>query len=392
MNIGIITHYQRETGNIGSVLQAFALNRYLRDSYPEHSTETILLEDDFRIGKVKTSYSIALLRKIGSKIKRKPKPVFFRYTEERQRKCLEFAQKNIVFSPLVTEEKQLENNKYDFLAVGSDVVWSQIRNNYNRVKFLAFKGSEKAVKFAYAASFGRNYIPFENRRYIRKALRRFKGIGVREKSAIQLLQSIGVDNAVHVADPTLLIDGNAWVKLSCMPTADDDFGRAPHWENKAYVLVFLLKETPWQKKRIERIKEETGKEIVFISNGYEETKCSNDPKLYDLSYTDISPEEWIWLIDHADYIVTDSFHCCAFSTMLKKKFIVLEREFLFDINVRILDYLDSVGCQDKFIRKDCPSDIRIKTLTWNYDDISARMKRLIDDSKSFIDDMMGKAD
>ncbi len=391
MNIGIITHYQPETGNVGSVLQAFALNRYLRDTYPQHYTETVLLESDYRIGKVKTSYTIALIRKILSKVKRQPKTVFSQYTERRQEKVRDFAKENIVFSPLITEEKQLESGKYDYLVVGSDVVWSQIRNNYNRVKFLAFKGSERAVKFSYAASFGRNYIPFENRPSIRRALKRFKGISVREKSAIQLLESIGIDNAVHVADPTLLIEPDTWRSMACMPTESDDFGREPQWRSSGYVLVFLLNETPWQKSLVKNMKEELDKELVFISNGYETVKSTIDPDIYDLSFTDISPKEWIWLIDHADLVITDSFHCCAFTTMLKKRFVVLEREFTYDINVRILDYLSSIGCQDKFVHKTDHLEINLQTLTWDYDMINEKMSDLIHFSKGYISRMLSNS-
>ena len=34
----------------------------------------------------------------------------------------------------------------------------------------------------------------------------------------------------------------------------------------------------------------------------------------------VGPREFLSLIQHADYVITDSFHCTAFSIIFKKKF------------------------------------------------------------------------
>ena len=34
-------------------------------------------------------------------------------------------------------------------------------------------------------------------------------------------------------------------------------------------------------------------------------------------------EDWLYLIDHAEYVITNSFHCCVFSLLFKKKFAVV---------------------------------------------------------------------
>ena len=39
------------------------------------------------------------------------------------------------------------------------------------------------------------------------------------------------------------------------------------------------------------------------------------------------PSEFIWLFDHADLILTDSFHACVFSFLFNKPFLVYDRNW-----------------------------------------------------------------
>ena len=63
----------------------------------------------------------------------------------------------------------------------------------------------------------------------------------------------------------------------------------------------------------------------------------------------IAPEEFVWIIHHAEYVFTDSFHACVFSLLFKKHFLVFERvgkgtEGMFD---RITDLMDVFGTKDR---------------------------------------------
>ena len=76
-----------------------------------------------------------------------------------------------------------------------------------------------------------------------------------------------------------------------------------------------------------------------------------------------SPEEWIFLINNAEYIFTDSFHGIIFSTIFEKKFIALKREYTEDINNRLIDYLDTIDEKDKYML--VPSYDKLKKMNWN---------------------------
>lgn len=45
---------------------------------------------------------------------------------------------------------------------------------------------------------------------------------------------------------------------------------------------------------------------------------------HDVVY-DIGIEEWLWYMDHAEYIFTNSFHACCFSILMHKQFFAGDR-------------------------------------------------------------------
>ena len=380
MKLGIITNYNKNTVNFGNVLQTFALNYYLRTNYSEIDVETVFLHDDFNIGKVKTSYFVALIRKIVNIFNPKKEEAQKKINKNRQSKFLKFSLDNIVLSDEIFDEAALKN-KYDILVVGSDVVWSQIRNNYNRVKFLNFSGAEKAIKFSYAASFGKNYIPWENRYVIKKALKNFQGIGVRENAAVNLLKRIGVGNAVHVLDPTFLPSAKVWTELERIP--QNDFFK----DTGNYIFCFMLNPKEWQLDFMKRIKKCYGYKCVCVSNGYEVD--ANDKKdIYDLFLEEIGPDEWLWIIHHAQYVTTDSFHCLAFSNIYNVPFYVLERDYSSDINDRMKDFLQLTHNEDKFIYRDNVQKVDFESDSWDYVTTNKLIEEKLISSKAYIESML----
>ena len=381
MKLGIITRYTRNTINYGNVLQTYALNAYLRDHYPDILVETVVLNDDYNIGKVKTSYFIALVRKIFSFFRKNRNTHLKTPNAERIKAFQRFADNNIIMSKVIMSENELSKMVYDVLVVGSDVVWAQIHNNYNRVKFLCFKGSENAIKFSYAASFGRDYIPFENKKVIRNALLRFQGISVREKSSINLLDKIGIKGSVHVCDPTLLISLNSWLSFEENPVLEKEVDKC------GYIFVMLLNIEDWQLKILKGIKENSRQQVFVVTNGYNED-YSNYSNIADEIFDSASPGEWIWLINHANFVITDSFHCMIFSSIFNRKFIVFERSYDTNINNRMIDYLDMIGCNDLFVKNN--TEVNIGLLSWDYSYINSKIEEYVDYSKHYINMMIMK--
>ncbi len=68
----------------------------------------------------------------------------------------------------------------------------------------------------------------------------------------------------------------------------------------------------------------------------------------------ISPEEWLWYMQNADYVVTDAFHGTVFSILFNRPFVVEISEYGKDTGSRITNILDIYSLQDRLMVKgDC---------------------------------------
>jgi hypothetical protein len=79
--------------------------------------------------------------------------------------------------------------------------------------------------------------------------------------------------------------------------------------------------------------------------------------------------EWLYLIDNAEYIVTNSFHCCVFSSLFEKKFGVVKlKGKSAGMNTRIYTLFNLLGIEERFVDDDF-SNIE-KSYTMNKDRIT----------------------
>ena len=102
-------------------------------------------------------------------------------------------------------------------------------------------------------------------------------------------------------------------------------------------------------------------------------KLSEDYKIIDLNNADcgfsinIGPQEFLFLFDHSELILTDSFHGCVFSILYDKPFVVYDRMSQSEnMNSRIITLLEKFGMMRKYAGADLKNDI------WehNYEKIS----------------------
>lgn len=99
----------------------------------------------------------------------------------------------------------------DIYVTGSDQVWGPVENGeYDDSYCLAFTN---AKKIAYAGSFGRADFNDELKLYYKEMLSKYEHITVRESSAIELLNTIGIKSK-QVIDPTLLLEPSYWNELT----------------------------------------------------------------------------------------------------------------------------------------------------------------------------------
>ena len=369
--IAIISELNLLNINYGNRLQAFALNKYLTDYYKDYETVSLILgnKQKYKITKLSLKQNIAILLKpILDRRKAKDLTKTFK---SRMDLCNIFTENNIKNLYKNFEWNMINKSNFDIYIVGSDIVWNQDPYLINRFKFLDFNTNKTIKKISYAASFGRDYLPDNNIKSIKKYLSSFNGISVREKSSTSMLNKIGINNVSHVCDPTLLLSRKQWEVIE----------KNPNITNKKFIFVYLLGKSKVQRDYILEFAKNNNYLIINIpnANGVENTV---DLNFGDIKFDNCSPENWLWLINHAEYIFTDSFHGIVFSTIFEKKFVALKREGKVDINNRINDYLSTIDQQDKLISL---RDLNISSLTWNYKKIDQKLNSFIKQSKDYLD-------
>ena len=185
--------------------------------------------------------------------------------------------------------------------VGSDQVWNP--NNIN--PYFSLKKFTNTYKFSYAASLGVSEISAEQKgKY--DFLKDMKQISVREKTAVNILENMFGCKAEVNIDPSFLLEDEEWRKIE----------KKPQGIPEEYILVYILHIPNNINEVLNELKKKLNKKIVLIDRrGYlnKIVHCDNVVR-------NAGPSEFLWLIDHAQFIVTSSFHGTAFSLIFQKPF------------------------------------------------------------------------
>ena len=188
----------------------------------------------------------------------------------------------------------------DFYLSGSDQVFNPLKNS--PAFFLDFV-KDKTLCYSYACSMGETKIPLKNEDEFSRLINNFKTISCREDDNIPILKKYN-PNAQYFChiDPTFLLAPDEWKKIMI-----------PYEKSKKqYILVFPIYWDNRINEKLRTLHETTGIEIVAICTGF--SKVYANKRLMD-----VSVGEFLWLIDHAEGVVSSSFHGVALSLVLNKK-------------------------------------------------------------------------
>lgn len=197
------------------------------------------------------------------------------------------------------EHLKSEPPSADAFIAGSDQIWNP--TSFNPFFYLGFV-SDSEKRISYAASMGVSKIPEKVKAEWHNSIQSFGHISVREAEVKALIESeTDKEVSLHI-DPTFLVDKEAWRAIS-----------KPYKIKSPYILVYALY---WDKKfnaELKALHKKTGLPVIAISSQLQQVYAQK--KLYD-----VSTEEFLWLFDNAEYVVTSSFHGVAFSIIFEKNF------------------------------------------------------------------------
>ena len=320
MKVGILTFYFSENKNFGASIQSYAVCKMIE----KLGFDAELINFNLTKTTLKSIVGrIILLEEFKDQINGKN---FFEYSKKFLKK-----NKHLFFS---SELRKL-NKEYDIFIVGSDQVW---RSKWLQKKikhyFFDFVNDGKK-KIAYAASFGIDYWEGDEKltEEIKPLIKRFNHISVREESGIDICKNtFGIDNAVCVLDPTLMISREDYQPIL------DDWQDKSHLKKK-YIAHMLLDDTVELKKESQNIADYLKADINYIK-GKSFKIFGKDITFYN------KVSQWLTYLKDAELVITDSFHCTVFSLIFHKKFVVVANPVRGIARLETL--LSKVGLQDRF--------------------------------------------
>lgn len=349
--------------NYGAILQAYALQKYVKNKFPEADIQNINFKTDEHIKKYRLFIKL-----------RKNIFYYFKYQLGVVLRYKQLTNKKKKFASFLKDEFSLTKryaNVNEFFndvpeathyIVGSDQVFHP-RSEYLKVFYLNFKKNNGAKKIGYAPSFGMSDFNEELKTRLKDLLSDFDSLSCRERDGAEFISGVVNKEVPMVVDPVFLLSKTEW----------QDMAKKPNYNNK-YIFIYDLNGGENLIKIAKQIKQHTGCSIVCQT----QTPYANydiDVQLYNLG-----PQEFVGHMLNADYVVTDSFHGTAFSVLFnKKQFIYIARP---KASGRIESIMSLIKGESRIYRDITKLDITKEDVSFKYNrDV---LDTTIDNSKNYL--------
>lgn len=357
--IGILT--TSHAINYGAVLQAFSLKKAIEENTSKEVEIINYCGDEWiagrKIYRKNTNLknfliNIISLFKINYRSNRK---VLINQFDAFKRDYLD------IHGEIIRSSEELKKLQgFDAFVCGSDQVWNMNLSDDSSF-FLTF-AAQNTDKIAYAVSISER-LTRKQMEIIAERIRNFKAISIREQDDAQRLSKVMGRTIESMIDPVFLHDADEWKTLLSLQS--DNFSK--------YVFVFLISHQEQDRKFVEKIKKNRKVKILNLH--------PSDYIKGDETINCCTPNEFVELILNADAIVTDSFHCTAFSIIFNKTFYNIKRPTR---NNRIENLYRKFGMESRFVNVD---DIPSKEII--YTKINIALSNEAKKGKKYIRESMG---
>ena len=339
--------------NYGAVLQAYGLQEYLASLF---SDVQIL---DYRplslVGQYKyiNTYSLAsILMSLWSL------PSFYR-----KKRAFKRFEKNLHITTESFDHKvDITQQAFDYCFLGSDQIWNpEITDGFDSVYFGDVPFPIGVKKIAYAASIGKSFFTEEETVQFKALTARIDEISMREEEAKDLVKKVTGRTAAVVVDPTILSGCDCFKKFIHKV-------RYSH-----YIFVYTLRSDSGAIEVANQIATSKGLQIVQVSGVRKGLHFPKHKVIYDAGV-----EDFLSLIYHADYVVTDSFHGTAFSILFHKGFITIPHKTR---GGRMVSLLSKAGLLSRLSHQ-LTDELLRETIDWF--DVDKRIDQVREESKNFL--------
>ena len=302
MNIFTLTFHRAE--NYGSVLQAYALNAFLRKMKPEDTVLTIDYQNRIQYNMYRIFSPINSVMDI---VRNVHSLLCYSKLKRKHKKFVCFIDDFIPKTDYIQEDsKALEKIAHDadYIVCGSDQIWNLHCNDSDENYLLAFV-SDARKKISYAPSLSQFDYTSEEVEVFSRYLSDFNRISVREPQSSDYLKSIINRTPEVVVDPVFLISVEEWSRLSTPPSVSGD-----------YILCYFIGNPEGVRALAKSLSVKYKMPIVIVLKN-----LRNIGSGYIKRY-DAGPRDFLGLIQNARLILCTSFHAVAFYLKFHKQFYV----------------------------------------------------------------------
>ena len=359
----ILTLTTQYANNMGALLQCYALSNYINkiddaeceviDYHPEDAGKS------WNLFHKPTSFRDFAKMCVTTLMLNHYLPRYKRNKEVRR-----FINEYIPLTSCKYNAKSIISNppQADIYICGSDQIWNPALFHDDLTYYFNFIKGRKKIAYAASATKEWNH-DFANK--IRPLLQDFSAISMREDVNLDQVSNLSGLSVSTAIDPVFLLSSEEWVKIAEAPIITEP-----------YILCYFIGSDKRYDDIARLIKNKTGYKIVHLNvNLQSHIKA-------DYEMRDVNPRKFVGYIANAKYVLTNSFHCTAFSIIFKKDLKFVRKP---QGNSRVDMLCKYFNLENVMIDKN-DTDIVFPTC---YDFIEEGLK-YIEESKQFIKDAISK--
>lgn len=287
-------------------------------------------------------------------------------------------------SPSIVGKSRLTSyaaKHYGSVVCGSDQIWNPV--NLARHVFMLEFVPKHMRKVAFSPSFGLQRIPPSLEATYRRRLKNIDFLSVREESGVNILRDLGFNEVTWTLDPTLVLDSAFWGNLASPPSS------FPYDTNEPFLFCYFLGVRKIERETALRIAQQ--KKLRIVTLPHFKGHVQWDEQFGDCRLFNVTPQNFVWLIQNASAVCTDSFHGCAFSLQFERELYCVRRHSSTDIgttNERVTSLLSEFDLTQRII-EDGQDVKEVVNASSNYSQAQARLLNQRSVTRSFLSRALG---
>lgn len=333
MKLGLLTFHT--AANYGAALQAYAFEKFLKDK--GYDCEYINYVNASRAHEYSMTWHIYDCLKRGKLTSAAAYLAGSPFMTLRKMRFDKFYKSYLRQTEKVyhnSKEAEELNNQYDYFIVGSDQVWNPICNGDDAAFLLDFvKDGKKRI--SYSPSFGMTEVDDAHKEEFKGNLEQFAHIGVREAVGQQIVKELTGRESSLCLDPVLLLTKEQWNSIM------------PKKELKERFIFSYTNRDSQTRDFFKTGYKLDGKKHYVLSRYTKPSDFLNSQ--VRVKYC-MSPQEFLWVVNNADMVVSASFHCIAMSIILNRPFVAITTGDE-GKDERLLNLLRTLGLQNRVLRE-----------------------------------------